>query len=72
MGYSDVVPLSMLQHIQMNLDDYRASGKKSKKSLSDEIEEKINPGVCWFDVVASSKAVTYAIQPMKKAKFELK
>lgn len=44
MGYSDVMPLSMLQHVQMNLDEYRGNGKKSKKSLGDEFEEKINPG----------------------------
>jgi hypothetical protein len=52
MGYSDVMPLSMLQHVQMNLDEFRGNGKKSKKSLGDDYEEKINPGVrCYSALV---------------------
>ncbi len=45
MGYSDVMPLSMLQHVQMNLEEYRGNGKKSKKTLGDDFEEKTNAGV---------------------------
>lgn len=44
MGFSDVMPLSMLQHVQVNLEEYRSSGKKSKKSAGDEYEEKVNAG----------------------------
>ncbi len=44
MGFSDVMPLSMLQHVQINLEEYRSNGKKSKKSAGDEYEEKVNAG----------------------------
>ena len=43
MGYGDVMPLSMLQHVQVNLDDYRNNGKKSKKA-GDDYEERLNVG----------------------------
>lgn len=47
MGYSDVMPLSMLQHVQVNLDEYRGAGKKSKRSAGEEYEEKVNAGWCF-------------------------
>jgi hypothetical protein len=43
MGYGDVMPLSMLQHVQKNLEDYRNNGKKTKKT-GDEFEERLNVG----------------------------
>jgi hypothetical protein len=55
MGYSDVMPLSMLQHVQMNLDEYRGNGKKSKKALGDDFEEKPNTGVCRYNTRACNK-----------------
>ena len=49
MGYGDVMPLSMLQHVQKNLDDYRNNGKKMKKPTGDDFEERLNGGESKFD-----------------------
>jgi hypothetical protein len=51
MGYSDVMPLSMLQHVQINLEEYRNNGKKSRKTANDEFEDRSNTGVRVVDVI---------------------
>ncbi len=51
MGYGDVMPLSMLQHVQKNLEDYRNNGKKTKKT-GDDFEERLNVGKATSEWVA--------------------
>ncbi len=60
MGYSDVMPLSMLQHVQINLEEYRGTGKKSKRSAGEEYEEKANAGWCRVTVLCVVLASTFA------------
>ncbi len=68
MGYSDVMPLSMLQHVQINLEEYRGNGKKSKRSSGEEYEEKLNAGSLRCAGVSVCKFMIRVAQGMRKAK----
>ena len=70
MGYSDVMPLSMLQHVQINLEEYRGNGKKSKRSSGEEYEEKLNAGSLRCAGFPVCNFMMHVVQGMRKAKSE--